>query len=420
MNILVVGGGGREHAIAYSLSKSPLTKRLIVAPGNPGIETFAECYPIAADDIDGQCKLAKDMKADIVFIGPEIPLVLGLKNKLSEIGINAFGPSKEAAQLEGSKTFSRNFCKKYNIPQPNFKYCSDLKTAKDQIEFLNGYCVVKADGLAAGKGVVVCDTVNEAIEASTQMLENNKFGDAGKSILIEERITGIEASVFAVSDGNTAIVLGTAQDHKRAYDNNQGPNTGGMGAISPAPALNEELNKNIFNNIIMPTINGMRSDGIPYEGILYAGVMLTDQGPKVIEFNCRFGDPETQVVLPRLSTDLVEIVHNTVTNNLENTPIELTDNTAITVVIASKGYPGTFKKGIELPSLNKFDKQDDILIFHSGTAKNANENLISSGGRVLSVTAIGDSVQDCRQKAYNTVEEINWDKGFYRRDIGKV
>ena len=420
MNILVVGGGGREHAIAYSLSKSPLTKRLIVAPGNPGIETFAECYPIAADDIDRQCKLAKDMNADIVFIGPEIPLVLGLKDKLSEIGINAFGPSKEAAQLEGSKTFSRNFCKRYNIPQPNFKYCSDLNTAKDQIELLNGYCVVKADGLAAGKGVVVCDTVNEAIEASTQMLEDNKFGDAGKSILIEERITGIEASVFAVSDGNTAIVLGTAQDHKRAYDNDQGPNTGGMGAISPAPALNEELNKNIFNNIIMPTINGMRSDGIPYEGILYAGVMLTDQGPKVIEFNCRFGDPETQVVLPRLSTDLVDIIHNTVTNNLENTPIELTDNTAITVVIASKGYPGTFKKGIELPSLNKFDNQDNILIFHSGTAKNDNENLISSGGRVFSVTAIGDNVQNCRHKAYKAVEEINWDKGFYRRDIGKV
>jgi phosphoribosylamine--glycine ligase len=420
MNILVVGGGGREHAIAYSLSKSPLIKKLIVAPGNPGIETFAECYPIAADDIDGQCKLAKDMKADIVFIGPEIPLVLGLKDKLSEIGINAFGPSKEAAQLEGSKTFSRNFCKRYNIPQPNFKYCSDLNTAKDQIELLNGYCVVKADGLAAGKGVVVCDTVNEAIEASTQMLEDNKFGDAGKSILIEERITGIEASVFAVSDGTIAIVLGTAQDHKRAYDNDQGPNTGGMGAISPAPALNEELNKNIFNNIIMPTINGMRSDGIPYEGILYAGVMLTDQGPKVIEFNCRFGDPETQVVLPRLSTDLVDIIHNTVTNNLENTSIELTDNTAITVVIASKGYPGTFKKGIELPSLNNLNKQDDILIFHSGTAKNDNENLISSGGRVFSVTAIGDNVQDCRHKAYKAVEEINWDKGFYRSDIGKL
>ena len=420
MNILVVGGGGREHAIAYSLSKSSSITKLIVAPGNPGIETFAECYPIAADDVDGQCKLAKDIKADIVFIGPEIPLVLGLKDKLSEIGINAFGPSKKAAQLEGSKTFSRNFCKRYNIPQPNFKYCSDLNTAKDQIELLNGYCVVKADGLAAGKGVVVCDTVNEAIEASTQMLEDNKFGDAGKSILIEERITGIEASVFAVSDGNTAIVLGTAQDHKRAYDNDQGPNTGGMGAISPAPALNEELNKNIFNNIIMPTINGMRSDGIPYEGILYAGVMLTDQGPKVIEFNCRFGDPETQVVLPRLSTDLVNIIHNTVTNNLENTPIELTDNTAITVVIASKGYPGEFEKGVLLPSLKNLNDRNEISVFHSGTSKDKNENLISNGGRVLSITSIGDNVQDCREKAYEVVEAINWEQGFYRKDIGKL
>ena len=419
MNILVVGGGGREHAIAHSLSKSPLTKKLVVAPGNPGIKKFASCYPISAEDIDGQCKLAKDINADIVFIGPEIPLVAGLKNKLSEIGINAFGPSKEAAQLEGSKTFSRNFCKRYNIPQPSFKYCNNLKTAKEQIELLNGYCVVKADGLAAGKGVVVCNTVKEAIEASTQMLEENKFGDAGKSILIEERIAGIEASVFAVSDGKTAVLLGTAQDHKRAYDNDKGPNTGGMGAISPAPALNEKLNNNIFHNIIMPTINGMRSDGTPYEGILYAGVMLTDEGPKVIEFNCRFGDPETQVILPRLNTDLVEIIHNTVTKNLENTSIDLVENTAITVVIASKGYPGTFKKGIELPSFHGLDKKDDILIFHSGTAKNDNENLISNGGRVLSVTAIGHNVQICRQKAYEAVEKINWDKGFFRKDIGK-
>ncbi len=420
MNILVVGGGGREHAIAYSLSKSPLTKKLIVAPGNPGIEMFAECYPIAAEDIDGQCKLAKDIKADLVFIGPEIPLVLGLKDKLSEIGINAFGPSKEAAQLEGSKIFSRNFCKKYNIPQPNFKYCSNLETAKEQIELLNGYCVVKADGLAAGKGVVVCKTVDEAIEASTQMLEENKFGDAGRSILIEERITGIEASVFAVADGNTAILLGTAQDHKRAYDNDKGPNTGGMGAISPAPSLNKNLEKIIFNNIIMPTINGMKSNGNPYEGILYAGIMLTEDGPMVIEFNCRLGDPETQVVLPLLNTDLVEIVQNTVTKNLNGMSIDLINKTAMTVVIASKGYPGTFKQGIELPSLDKFDKQTEISVFHSGTAKGKNENLISNGGRVLSVTATGDNVQNCRQKAYKAVDDINWDHGFYRKDIGQL
>ena len=420
MNILVVGGGGREHAIAYSLSKSPLTKKLIVAPGNPGIEPFAECSPVAADDIEGQCKLAKEMKADIVFIGPEIPLVLGLKDKLSDLGINAFGPSKKAAQLEGSKTFSRNFCKKYNIPQPHFKYCNDLETAKKQIQLLNGYCVVKADGLAAGKGVVVCDTVEEAIAASSQMLEENIFGDAGKSILIEERITGIEASVFAVSDGDTAVILGTAQDHKRAYDNDQGPNTGGMGAISPAPALNKELNKNIFDNIILPTINGMKSEGNPYEGILYAGIMLTEDGPKVIEFNCRFGDPETQVVLPRLKTDLVEIINAAVSKKLQNLSIELINNTAITVVLASKGYPGKFTKGLELPSLSSTLKKNDISIFHSGTTKNEDGYLISNGGRVLSITATGEDVQDCRNKAYDAVENINWNEGFYRKDIGKL
>ena len=420
MNILVVGGGGREHAIAHSLSKSPLTKRLVVAPGNPGIETFAECYPIAADDMDGQCELAKHMKADFVFIGPEIPLVLGLKDKLSELGIKAFGPSKEAAQLEGSKTFSRKFCRRHNIPQPNFKYCSDLETAKKQIELLKGFCVVKADGLAAGKGVVVCDTVEEAIHASSQMLEENIFGDAGKSILIEERITGIEASVFAVSDGDNVVVIGNAQDHKRAYDDDKGPNTGGMGAISPAPALDDKLNKNIFENIILPTIKGMKLDGNPYEGILYAGIMLTNEGPKVIEFNCRFGDPETQVVLPRLKTDLVEIVNATLAKKLQGFSIELINNTAITVVIASKGYPGQFQKGIKLPLLNQSTAKNDVLIFHSGTSKNKGGELISNGGRVLSITANGDNIQNCREKAYAVINNINWNDGFYRKDIGKL
>ena len=420
MNILVVGGGGREHAIAASLSKSPLTTRLVVAPGNPGIETFAECYPIAADDIPGQCKLARDIEADFVFIGPEIPLVLGLKDELLKLGINAFGPSKKAAQLEGSKIFSRNFCKKYNIPQPEFKYCANIETAKKQIELLNGYCVVKADGLAAGKGVVVCDTVDQAIIAATEMLEKNKFGDAGKSILIEERINGIEASVFAVSDGNDAVLIGTAQDHKRAYDNDEGPNTGGMGAISPAPALDQKLNKEIFNNIITPTINGMKLEGCPYEGILYAGVMITDKGPKVIEFNCRFGDPETQVVLPRLNTDLVSIVQKTIKKNIKDITIDFIPQSAITVVIASKGYPSEFKKGVLLPSLKNFNDKTEISVFHSGTSKDKNGNIVSNGGRVLSITSVGANVQDCRQKAYGIVEAINWEQGFYRKDIGKL
>ena len=420
MNILVVGGGGREHAIAASLSKSPLTKKLVVAPGNPGIETIAECYPVAADDIPGQCKLAIDIKADFVFIGPEIPLVLGLKDELLKLGISSFGPSKKAAQLEGSKTFARNFCKRYNIPQPEFKYCTEIETAKKQIELLNGYCVVKANGLAAGKGVIVCDTVDQAIIAATEMLEKNKFGDAGKLILIEERINGIEASVFAVSDGNDAVLIGTAQDHKRAYDNDEGPNTGGMGAISPAPALDQKLNKEIFNNIITPTINGMKLEGCPYEGILYAGVMITDKGPKVIEFNCRFGDPETQVVLPRLNTDLVSIVLKTIKKNLKDITIDFIPQSAITVVIASKGYPGAFKKGVLLPSLKNFNYETEISVFHSGTSKDKNGNIVSNGGRVLSITSVGTNVQDCRQKAYSIVEAINWEQGFYRKDIGKL
>ena len=420
MNILVVGGGGREHAIALSLFNSPQTKQLIVAPGNPGISKFAECRSIAADDIDGQCNLAKEIKADIVFIGPETPLVLGLKDKLTELGIKAFGPTAKAAQLEGSKSFSRNFCDRHNIPQPKFKYCDDLETAKKEIKSLNGYCVVKADGLAAGKGVVVCDEIDEAIQASKEMLEDNKFGEAGKSILIEERITGVEASVFAVSDGENAILIGTAQDHKRAYDNDQGPNTGGMGAISPAPALDEVLTETVMKNIVIPTINGMKSEGMEYEGILYAGIMLTDNGPKVIEFNCRFGDPETQVILPRLKTDLVDIVKKSVEKNLNNFEIELVSQKAITVVIASKGYPGSFKKELVLPSLDKVKKLNKVKIYHSGTSLNKDNNLISNGGRVFSISALGKDVKECREQAYHAVETINWDQGFYRKDIGKL
>ena len=420
MNILVVGGGGREHAIALSLFNSPLTKKLIVAPGNPGIEEFAECKPIAADDIDGQCKLAKDMHANIVFIGPETPLVLGLKDKLTEIGIKAFGPSAKAAQLEGSKTFSRNFCDRHNIPQPKFKYCSDLKTAENEIRLLKGYCVVKADGLAAGKGVDVCETIEQALKASKEMLEENKFGDAGKSILIEERINGIEASVFAVSDGDNVTLLGTAQDHKRAYDNDEGPNTGGMGAISPAPALNEDLIRTIKENIIIPTIQGMKSEGMEYEGILYAGIMLTKDGPKVIEFNCRFGDPETQVVLPRLKTDLVEIIRRSVEKEIKDFEIELIEDTAITVVLASKGYPGSFEKQIILPLFNEFENLEDITIYHSGTSINEDKKLVSNGGRVLCVTSLGSNIHSCREKAYEVINKLNWDKGFYRKDIGKL
>ena len=420
MNILVVGGGGREHAISLSLHQSPLTKRLVVAPGNPGIADFAECIPIQPEDLQGQCKLAKKINADIVFIGPEIPLVLGLKDKLNEIGIQAFGPSAKAAQLEGSKIFSRKFCKRHNIPQPRFKYCTDIKTAIKEIELLNGYCVVKADGLAAGKGVIVCDNTKQAIKAAKNILEKKIFGSAGNVILIEERITGVEASLFAISDGSNAVLLGTAQDHKRAFDNDTGPNTGGMGAISPAPSLNKKLTNKIMEKIIYPTIQGMKAENMEYEGILYAGIMITKNGPKVIEFNCRFGDPESQAIIPLLKTDLVEIFKRTNEKKLLEFNVELIKQNAITVVIASKGYPGNFKKNQILPTLNNLKKTKDLTIYHSGTSINDKDELINSGGRVFSITAIGKNIEICRNIAYSGVDLINWKKGFYRTDIGII
>ena len=417
MNILVVGGGGREHAIAHSLSKSPLTKKLVVAPGNPGIKKFASCYPISAEDIDGQCKLAKDINADIVFIGPEIPLVAGLKNRLSEIGINAFGPSKEAAQLEGSKTFSRNFCKRYNIPQPSFKYCNNLKTAKEQIELLNGYCVVKADGLAAGKGVVVCNTVNEAIEASSQMLEENKFGDAGKSILIEERITGIEASVFAVSDGKTAVLLGTAQDHKRAYDNNQGPNTGGMGAYSPAPILDQSVVNKTIDRIIRPTMYEMMDRGMPFTGVLYAGLMIKDSNPRLVEYNVRFGDPECQVLMMRLGGQILDALLSTAKGELGDVKINWADDHSITVVMASSGYPGSYEKGTVINGLDDLPSDSNFVCFHAGTEKQDGK-IVANGGRVLNVTTRANTLIEAQKSAYQMIKNIDWPQGFYRKDIG--
>ncbi len=418
MNILVVGGGGREHAISLSLHQSPLTKRLVVAPGNPGIADFAECVKIQPEDLEGQCKLAKEINADIVFIGPEAPLVLGLKDKLNSIGIQAFGPSAKAAQLEGSKIFSRNFCKRHNIPQPKFKYCSDIETAIKEIKLLNGYCVVKADGLAAGKGVIVCENINQAIKAAKNMLEEKIFGDAGNIILIEERIVGIEASLFAISDGSNAILLGTAQDYKRAFDNDKGPNTGGMGAISPSPSLNSKLTREIMQTIISPTIKGMKNENMKYEGILYAGIMITKNGPKVIEFNCRFGDPETQAIIPRLKTDLVEIIKRTNEKKLLGFKVELIKKKAVTVVIASNGYPDDFQKNQVLPSLHKAKQIKNLTIYHSGTSTNEKNKLINSGGRVFSISSIGEKIENCRNQVYYGIKLINWKKGFHRKDIG--
>ncbi len=420
MRVLVVGGGGREHAISKAISISPLLKKLIVAPGNPGIEKFAECRSIDVDNIQGLCNLAKEMKADIVVIGPELPLVLGLKDRLSIIGIPSFGPSKNASKLEGSKIFSRNFCERHQIPQPQFTHCKDMLTARKIIEAHDGKCVVKADGLAAGKGVTVCNNTSEAMLTASNMLEKKIFGESGNSILIEEKIEGVEASVFALSDGDDFVIIGTAQDYKRAYDNNIGPNTGGMGAISPAPAINDEILEIIKKKIINPTIKGMKKEKTKYKGILYAGIMITNDGPKVIEFNCRFGDPEAQVIIPRFKFDMLDMIVKACHNNLSGIKILLSNQVALTVVIATKGYPNKFKKNQLLPPLNNLENLKDIFIYHSGTKFDENKNLVNSGGRVLSITGIDKNLINAKRKIYDIVKKINWKYGFCRQDIGKL
>ena len=420
MNILIIGSGGREHAIARSVNMSPLTKKLVIAPGNPGIAKLGECRNVKVEDFKNICKLAKEIKADLVIIGPEVPLVNGLKNKLEKIGIRTFGPRAEAAMLEGSKTFSREFCKRHKIPQPKFNYFTKLDLAFEEIEKLNGFCVVKEDGLAAGKGVVVCSNTSEAKLACEKMLKKKTFGKSGLKILIEERISGKEASVFVVSDGKNFKLIGTAQDHKRAYDNDHGPNTGGMGAISPAPSLDSSVLNEITENIIKPTIKGMILENNPYEGILYVGVMLTKDGPKLIEYNCRFGDPEAQVILPLLESDLVKIMLEATNHDIINSNINFKNKKAITVVLANKGYPGTFKKNVILPKIPLFRKNENLIIFHAGTSQNKNNELVASGGRVFCITSVANTISKCRKEVYDVIRKINWLEGFYRKDIGKL
>ncbi len=420
MNILIVGSGGREHVIASTFIRSPLVKRVVVSPGNPGIKEIAECRNIPVDDLDGLVKLSIEIKADLVFIGPELPLVMGLKNKLDILSIKTFGPTLEAARLEGSKIFSRNFCKKYKIPQPHYFECKDIHTAKKAIKFFKGFCVIKADGLASGKGVIVCDNQADATEAAKSILIDKIFSKAGDKILVEERLEGVEASVFALSNGKQFILIGTAQDHKRAFENDKGPNTGGMGAISPAPSINNQILDKIVKKVIKPTINGMIKENTPYEGVLYAGIMITKSGPKLIEFNCRLGDPEAQVILPRFKFDFLKLILSLMKNKkIDNNIKLLSPEIAITVVMASRGYPGHFEKGFVLPNLKKYKKDKKIKIFHSGT-KLSNNKIISNGGRIFSVTALGDNVKDCRKRVYRVLETMNWPHGFFRKDIGKI
>ena len=415
MKILLIGSGGREHALAWSIADSPLTQQLVIAPGNPGMVPYGELVDIAADDIDAICDYAAAMPADLVVVGPEMPLVLGLVDKLNERNIPAFGPTAAAAKLEGSKEFARAFCQRHNIPQPAFFPVGDYAAACQHIDAL-GNCVIKADGLAAGKGVFVADTVAQSKQAAKQMLDG-QFGAASARLVIEQRISGPEASLFALLDGENAILMATAQDHKRAFDGDTGPNTGGMGAISPAPRLSVALENEVMEQVVKPVARGMHDEGTPYRGVLYVGLMLTETGPHVIEFNCRFGDPEAQVILPRLRTDIVSAMLATINNSLGHFDMRWDSRHAVTVVMANQGYPGTYNKGSAIKNIAAADNQNDQLVFHAGTALDANGQVTAVGGRVLAVTGLGDTAEAARAKAYDAVAQIDWPEGFYRRDI---
>ena len=416
MKILIIGSGGREHALAWSISDSPLCDELIIAPGNPGIAQLGRCESVSAEDTVAMVELAKSQAVDLVIVGPEVPLVAGLADDLAAAGISVFGPHAAAARLEGSKAFARDFCDRHHIPQPKWQSFSEAQPATAFAAELNGYCVIKADGLAAGKGVIVCSNFTEAEQAIIELL-GGRFGTASMEILVEERITGPELSAFALVDQKSALWLASAQDHKRAFNGDKGPNTGGMGAVSPSPHETDALRNQIMSTIITPVANGMAAEGCPYSGVLYAGLMLTKDGPKVIEFNCRFGDPEAQVILPRLKSDFLSAALTVAEGGLENFDLRWTNRTAVTVVMAADGYPGSYQKGQPVHGADHLQTAEGGLIFHAGTASTSDGQLISAGGRVLAVTALGNDRRQARTAAYATVKTIVWPNAMFRTDI---
>ncbi len=418
MRCLVIGSGGREHALCWSIAASPLCDHLICAPGNAGIAQVAVCHAVGIDDFDGIEALIDQEAIDFVVIGPEGPLVAGLADRLRTRGLAVFGPSAAAAALEGSKGFSKDICAKYNIPTAAYGRFTDAQSARAYIRKQGAPIVVKVDGLAAGKGVTVAMSVEEALAAVDAAMVDGAFGSAGAELVIEEFMAGEELSFFALSDGTTALPLASAQDHKRVGDGDTGPNTGGMGAYSPAPVCTPEMEKRIVKEILNPTVAAMRAEGCPFQGVLFIGLMINDNGPRVIEYNVRFGDPECQVLMMRLRSDLLSALVATVEGSLNSFDLRWSDRTAMTVVLASQGYPGTYRKGTVIRNVEGAEADPDVTIFHAGTARDESGALIATGGRVLNVTAIADTVAGAREKAYNAVDLIEWPDGFCRRDIG--
>lgn len=419
MNVLLIGSGAREHALAWFLAQSELCSALYAAPGNPGIAECAECVDIAVDDVKGLVAFAKSKAIDLVVVGPEIPLVAGVVDAMEAEGIAAFGPSKAAAQLEGSKAFMKDFAARHKIPTAAYGRFTDVKAAEKFIRETGAPIVVKASGLAAGKGVVIAQSVEEAIEAAADMLSGKAFGDSGKEIVIEEFLDGEELSFFAIADGHDFVPLTSAQDHKRVGDGDTGPNTGGMGAYSPARLMTWDMGQRILDEIIRPTIAGMKAEGMPFKGILFAGIMVVDGNPVLLEFNTRFGDPECQTVMMRLGSDLLRLLHAAATGNLASVEKEISwfDDVSLCVVMAANGYPGQYVKNSIIRNLNEASRIEGVKIFHAGTARDEAGNIIATGGRVLGVTAVGRTVEEARRRAYQAVDTIDWPEGFCRRDI---
>lgn len=421
MKILVIGSGGREHALVWKIAQSKLADKIFCAPGNGGISKQAECIDIKAEDIPGLLDFAKKEKIDLTVVGPEAALASGIVDEFKGYKLNIFGSNKKAAQLEASKVFTKELMAKYGVPTADFKIFDSADEAKKYIEKNGAPCVVKADGLAQGKGVIVAKTTDEAKQAVTAIMQEKVFGDAGSRVIVEDCLQGEEASIIVLTDAREVIPLASSQDHKRAFDNDAGPNTGGMGAYSPAPVVSEELFKNILDNVIYRIIGGLAKEGIDYKGVLYAGIMLTQEGPKVLEFNVRFGDPETQAILPRLKSDLLEAmlaVSNEKLSKVVKTGGLHWDNRAcVSVVCASGGYPGNYGKGKLISGLEEAEKMPDVVVFHAGTKKEDGK-YFTNGGRVLGVTGLGNNISQAIRTAYQAVDKIHFDGMHYRRDIG--
>ncbi|HTK83227.1 MAG TPA: phosphoribosylamine--glycine ligase [Bacteroidota bacterium] len=420
MKILVIGSGGREHALVWKIRQSPLVSKIYCAPGNAGIGEIAELVPIKATEIDKLLQFVIEHSIDLTVVGSEQPLVQGIVNTFEANGRYIYGPSREAAMLEGSKMFAKQFMQKYNIPTAEFRAFS-ANQRFDAERFINETpppLVVKADGLAGGKGVLVCQSKEEALDAVRKMFDDKIFGDAGQNLVIEEFLVGEEASVFILTDGKNYATLPAAQDHKRIFDHDEGKNTGGMGAYAPAPVIGDELLERIKRNIVRPTLLGMENEGMPYRGCLYFGLMITETGPKVIEYNCRFGDPEAQVVLPLLDCDLVQIMFDSIRGNISQQRVTMKKQSAVCVVIVSGGYPDRYEVGKPVLGLESAGEQPDVVLFHAGTSSEKGKT-VTAGGRVLGVTAIGDDLEHTIDSAYRAVNKITFDNMYYRSDIGK-